>query len=219
VSIAAPGLTPGTYTATINATASGYTRDTVGVTLTVTGDSSAGVYQQDGGADGIVSIEAENFDVNLSQGGHAWVLVSPAGYSGTGAMQAQSNLKTNNNTGYVTISPRLDYQVDFVYTGIHYVWIRGLGANDDNDSVHAGLDGIGLSTSDRIDVGTDWTWSKDTMDGPVAIINVSSTGLHTLNLWMREDGFMADKIVLTTRSSYVPTGTGPPERRPRGSGP
>jgi uncharacterized membrane protein len=37
VSIAAAGLTPGTYTATITATASGYTDDTVDVTLTVTG--------------------------------------------------------------------------------------------------------------------------------------------------------------------------------------
>jgi hypothetical protein len=59
--------------------------------------------------------------------------------------------------------------------------------------------------------GTGWTWSKSTMDGPVATFNVSSTGLHTVNVWMREDGFEIDKIVLTVNSSYTPTGTGPAE--------
>jgi lysophospholipase L1-like esterase len=210
VSIDATGLTPGTYTATITATASGYTGDTVGVTLTVTG--GAGAYQQDSGADGIVSIEAENSDVNLSQGGHTWVPVSPAGYSGTGAMQAQPNSGTNNNTGYVTNSPRLDYEVNFVHTGTHYVWIRGLGANDEDDSVHVGLDGVALSTSDRItNFNPTWTWSKATIDGVVATVNVATTGVHTVNVWMREDGFVIDKLVLTISASYIPTGTGPAE--------
>ena len=70
--------------------------------------------------------------------------------------------------------------------------------------------------SDRMTgFGTAWTWSKSTMDGPVATFNISSTGVHTLNVWMREDGFVFDKLVLTTSSVYTPAGTGPPSS-PRG---
>ena len=49
------------------------------------------------------------------------------------------------------------------------------------------------------------------MDGVVATINVTSTGPHTLNVWMREDGLELDKIVLTTDINFTPTGTGPAE--------
>ena len=34
---------------------------------------------------------------------------------------------------------------------------------------------------------------------------------HTIQLSMREDGFLADKIVLTTSASYTPTNLGPAE--------
>jgi hypothetical protein len=77
-------------------------------------------------ADGLVVIEAEAFHDNVSQGGHDWVLVTtPAGFSGTGAMQSLPDSGTNNDTGYVTNSPRLDYQVNFKKAGVHYVWVRG----------------------------------------------------------------------------------------------
>ena len=49
------------------------------------------------------------------------------------------------------------------------------------------------------------------MDGPVASFNVSSTGMHTVNVWMREDGFRFDKLVITTDPGYVPSGQGPAE--------
>ena len=175
-------------------------------------------YQQDPGVDGIVSIEAENIDLNISQGAHDWVLQDvPAGYSGSGAMLASPNIGTNNNTGYVANSPRLDFVVNFVQTGIHYVWIRGIGNTPADDSVHVGLDGIGLTTSDKLSgFNSNWTWSKDTMDGPVATVNVTTTGVHTVNVWMREDGFIVDKLVLTVSSGYIPTGSGPAES-PRGN--
>src|SRR5204863_3163835 len=133
---------------------------------------------------------AESFDANVSQGGHTWSSTSPAGVSGT-ALLAGPNTGVNQDTGYAANSPRLDYQVNFVKTGVHHVWIRGIGATGSDDSIHAGLDGAESTTSDRISsFGTTWTWSRDTMDGVSATINVTSVGLHTFNLWMREDGFV-----------------------------
>ncbi|MDJ0863901.1 MAG: hypothetical protein QNK18_08435 [Gammaproteobacteria bacterium] len=46
-------------------------------------------------------------------------------------------------------------------------------------------------------------------------VNVSSTGPHIVNIWMREDGSTIDKIVPTTSSGYTPSGAGPAES-PRG---
>ena len=35
------------------------------------------------------------------------------------------------------------------------------------------------------------------MDGPVATLNVTTAGLHTINVWMREDGARIDRVLLT----------------------
>ncbi|GMQ88581.1 MAG: hypothetical protein BMS9Abin09_0009 [Gammaproteobacteria bacterium] len=167
--------------------------------------SKAAHVQQDSGADGLVVIEAEVFDSHVPQGGHSWTDTFPTGYSGTGALEATPNIGTNNNTGYVTNSPRLDYGINFVKTGVHYVWVRGLGATLADDSLHLGLDGVALTTSDRIsNFSPILGWSNTQMGNTVATINVSSVGTHTLNVWMREDGMVFDKVILTTNSSYVP---------------
>jgi len=174
--------------------------------------SAGASYKQDAGADGIVSMEVERYHFKLDQGGHAWSANSTAGFSGTGALASTPNNGAIVNTGYAAGSPRLDLKVNFVKTGTHHVWVRGIGATGSDDSCHVGLDGAETASSDRISTFfTTWTWSRDTMDGVSATINVASTGVHTLNLWMREDGFVADKIVLTTNVNYAPSGLGPTE--------
>jgi hypothetical protein len=127
-----------------------------------------------------------------------WTASSPSGYSGTGALQATPNAGVNVNAGYSASSPRLDFPVNFVKTGTHYVWIRGIGLSGADDSCHVGFDGAELATSDRISgFGTGWTWSKDTMDGVVAAFDVANAGIHTVNVWMREDGLIIDKLLLS----------------------
>ncbi|NJK91338.1 MAG: hypothetical protein HC904_05590 [Blastochloris sp.] len=163
-------------------------------------------------------IEAEKFYNSVDQGGRNWKPVSPANYSGVGAVQAVPNSNNPNlivDTGYVTGSPRCDYKVNFTQTGTHYIWIRGLWINDADNSVHIGLNGVANSTSDRITYfaaysPTDYVWTRTTLDSVDASINVATTGVHTLNLWMREDGVIVDKILLTTSASYVPP-AGPAE--------
>ena len=167
-----------------------------------------------------MSIEAEHFDGQAAQGGHSWTPVTPPGASGS-ALAATPDNGALLNTGYTTGSPRLDYQVNFVKTGVHYLWVRGAGplGMGDDDSCHAGLDGQAIGTSDRIgSPGTSLIWLNSTMDGPVATINVASTGVHTVNLWMREDGFVADKLVVTTNANFFPTGNGPAESLRAGGG-
>ncbi len=168
---------------------------------------------QGGGPDNLVVLEAEDFDANTPQGGDSWVFdTSRAGFSGTGAMRALPDDGDNNNTGYEANSPRLDFQVNFTTTGTHFVWVHAYSENGSSDSIHSGLDGTGPASADRIQTPIDdaWVWTNDTMDGAPATINVTSTGVHTFNLWMREDGFRVDKVILTTNAGFTPTGNGPP---------
>ncbi len=103
---------------------------------------TADPFQQDPGPDGIVSMEAENFDENIPNPPHDWIFVTePAGFSGDGAMQSTPVDPlggAGNDTGYVDNSPRLDYEVNFVKAGTHYIWIRGYGQDGNSDSCHAG---------------------------------------------------------------------------------
>ncbi|HXI56700.1 MAG TPA: galactose oxidase-like domain-containing protein, partial [Polyangia bacterium] len=172
-------------------------------------------YQQSTASDGIVSIEVERFHDSVTQGGHTWNRTTTSGNSGSGALAAQPNNGANVNTGFAAGAPRVDFWVNFTKTGTHYVWLRGLGATADDDSAHVGLDGVENTTADRItSFGSGLNWTKATMDGPVATINVPSAGLRRVSVWMREDGLVLDKLLLTTNSAFLPTGAGPAESAP-----
>lgn len=158
-----------------------------------------------------IAIEAENFKNNVKKGNLGWVPVTkPEGFSGKGAMQAMPNDSVNNDTGFVEDSPRLDYEVDFPRAGAYTVWIRGWGETEEDNSCHVGLDGKEVESSDRIaEFSAEWAWVKDTKDGEDAVIKVATPGKHVLNVWMREDGFILDRIILSPDPKYTPSGKGP----------
>ncbi len=170
-------------------------------------------FQQDAGTNALVVMEAESADAKVSVGGKSWTAYTGvAGYAGTGTLRALPNTGTLIDTGYATTSPRLDFVINFAKTGTHYVWIRGVGGTTDDDSLHVGLDGAAVASADRVQLTSNnqYGWSGKTMDaGAVATVNVTTAGLHTLNLWMREDGAAVDRLLLSNSASYVPTGTGP----------
>ncbi|MCH8218729.1 MAG: hypothetical protein IH892_18380 [Planctomycetes bacterium] len=169
--------------------------------------------KQDAGPDGIVSIEAENFDENVPAGVHFWEFnTDPTGFSGDGFMRALPDGGGGGNR-------RLNYQVDFVKTGIHYVWVRGYRTSGNDDSCHVGLDDD-ETTSDRIQAGNTnntWQWSNNRRDNQGrAQVDVQGLGVHILHVRMREDGWRFDKIVLTTNPNFTPADLGP-EESPRGA--
>ena len=173
-------------------------------------------FQQDTTADALVAMNAETFNTATARDGQSWQPVSVAGSAGSSAMQALPSSGKNITTSIETTAPQLDFAVNFNRTGTHYLWLRGMASDGNNDTCHAGLDGAVQATSDKATgFTTDWTWTRRTIDGPAATINVPTTGLHTFTIWMREDGLILDKIVLTPNATYVPTDLGPPpsERR------
>lgn len=161
---------------------------------------------------GTVVIEAEHFTINTARANHTWDTTADAAAAGGQVMRSSPNNGANINTGYSAGSPQLDFPIKFSTTGTYQVWLRGYAANGDDDSVHVGLDGVGPTSSDRITTfATSPSWTKATMDGPVATIVVSTPGVHTLNLWMREDGLSVDRLLLTTNANFTPSGVGPAE--------
>ena len=175
------------------------------------GDSSAGGFRE---INGKVVIESEHYDGNIVAGVHQWVAGNKPGASGSGSMLSTPNNGTlkPGKAG----SPMLSYPVEFSSTGVYHVWVRGWGDTNAqgegrSDSVHVGIDGD-LSTATAMDYFPNrWHWSKSKRGAGTASITVSSTGTHTINVWMREDGLHIDKLVLAKIGSYSPTGTGPDE--------
>lgn len=162
---------------------------------------------------GLVAIEAESGTiVNRTK---AWnVRTAIAGYSGSSALSAEPNTGGNILRGFTTTSPEVQFRIRFSRTGTYYVWIRGYAASTNDDSLHAGLDGVAVKSGSAISeflIGN-WSWSSDA-EGKTrrATLVVSTPGVHTVNVWMKEDGFVFDKIVLSADGSFVPTGTGPGE--------
>lgn len=167
-------------------------------------DNADGPFQQ---AAGLLSIEAENFHTNTGRSSRDWTEVtSPAGFSGAGAMQALPDGGTNITTNIETTSPEMEYEVIFEETGTHYVWVRAVGVGGGGDTATFGLDGsviIQFAFGDQ--GGVDYVWALATST------NIATAGAHIVNIWMREDGAIVDKIVITDDVDFTPTGTGPAE--------
>ena len=180
-----------------------------GFILIGTAGLAEAAFNQDAGSLGLVVMEAENFNENVHRGDHAWVWVD---HSGAQAMQAFPDSGARIARNYLSNSPYLRFTVNFVTTGVHYIWLRGFCTGKDK-SVHVGLDGKAFSTGKNVSlpINQGWVWSGSLAGGGRARLRVKTTGLHTVEIYMREDGFRLDKVLLTKSSSYVPSGIGPPE--------
>jgi len=173
--------------------------------------------------DGMVCLEAENYDTSLRQGGHRWAVISESDAAGGKCLQALPNDGVEKDAKFAEYdplkdSPKLDYRINFTRAGNYHVWIRAKGNISDN-SVHVGIDGKAVSSSDKIEFGpstSNYVWSKATKDKQGAFISISSIGFHTINVWMDEDGTKLDKILLTSDAGYDPSNVNG-GKGPRGS--
>ena len=135
-----------------------------------------------------------------------------------------------SNTGLELNGPRLDYDILFETPGTYNVHLRMRAtiANNVastpnlNDSVHVGLNGVAVTNASGFGVGVDsptWEFTNDVLDGLQDVtVTVAEAGIHTLNIWGREDGTELDRIVLTT-SATAPSGFGPAESPTLGASP
>lgn len=184
--------------------------------------SGALMHIADLSANNVLAIEAENFTTNASPSGagQSWVFTSVPTYlnptdanitgSGFGVMEALPN--SGVNTGNAQTGPWLDYNAYFPVAGTYYSWLRGIAPSGSDDSAFIGLDGVasrGISGFPTAPAG--YGWGSTTASALTNQVVVTTPGFHVINIWMREDGFALDKLVLSTNPSYNPTGVGPAE--------
>jgi hypothetical protein len=192
------------------------------VTITVPSDN---FWVQDSSSNHLLVLEAENYSMNTPAAGQAWTFTTsppyllPSGantnFSGTGSMVVLPNagIAFSYNPGdHPVNNPELDYLVYFPTAGNYTVWIRGSGDSDaagQNDSINLGLDGaIAYRMNGVWTQAAGYAWGAAPTPGG-ATFTVPTPGIHVLNIWMREDGFAFDKLVLSSNPNYNPTGTGP----------
>jgi hypothetical protein len=170
----------------------------------LTGPSPPVAYYQAGGS---VVVEAEHYlsktDGTGPAAGAAWGDLTGDGSLGEGYVQALPNNGLELDAPDIeSASPRLSYLVYFEEAGLHYLFLKGWGESGNDDSVHFGIDGLALSSSfdDSAAVGRQgyFEWTSHLSGGGRPVINVPSVGLHTINLWMREDGARIDRIMVST---------------------
>jgi len=170
---------------------------------TVVLPTAAGAFLESGGK---VSIEAETatessaYAYTTTRSSHAWSSVT--GTSGNAMQVTPDNGSFWTDTATLNAnSPEMTYNVKFATAGSYKVWMLVFAANGGtSDSIHVGLDDIYTLTNITIPNGS-WIWVN------IGTISSITAGYHDINLWAREDGFMVDKIYLTTGTD-TPTGTG-----------
>jgi hypothetical protein len=167
---------------------------------------------------GLVVIEAEHFADNTpgsgSMAGSAWTQMTGSGSIGDGFMQALPDQGRSINSNLETYSPHLSYPINFSTTGDYYLWIRGMAADSNADTVHYGADGTAFSfdynSAFVFPVFAGFSWSTQLGSGARPVITIDSPGMYSLDFWMREDGTALDRFALTTDANYNPNSGGEP---------
>ncbi len=106
----------------------------------------------------------------------------------------------------------LHYPIYVTTTGTYYIWIR-MAPQVGGGTLYAGTTtSASLIGYTRVDASADdWIWHNRKNEGRRAQVNITETGEQLIELWMREDGLIVDRLLLTTDASYTPEGVGPDE--------
>ena len=160
---------------------------------------------------GLLVLEAENGTVTASAS-HDWeTQTAQAGYEGTGYRRALPDMGALYEETETASSPSLSWPIHNETADTYSVWARGMAAGAGGDSLHVGLDSAAPSSAaDLTGFTNEWGWSRVTPAGN-ATLDLTETGTHTLQAWMREDGLRIDRMLLVTDTDYIPSGLGPAE--------
>lgn len=164
--------------------------------------------------DGFIVFEAENFDRNLDD---LWLIDTARGNPSAGA-----SVVNPNGLGGSESTTKLEYDIEFKQAATYVVWYRASGNNGSDDSGWFHLNGERpIERSESNDAAMtgfsgamDFVWQSNAFSGPDPFtVDVPNPGTHTIGLARREDGSFFDKFILTTDTTFRPTGFGPPETR------
>ena len=140
------------------------------------------------------TVLAVDYRIRQPSATHTWIRVTN---SGIAAMQAQPIIGARE-TIPSTNSPSLSFTFDELPSGTHYAWIFGVCTGNDN-TVHLGLNNQRVTSAENITLPTSglWTWSNTNSSAQRVTLPIPTTGRHTVQVYMREDGFTFSRLALT----------------------
>lgn len=158
---------------------------------------------------GTILLEGEDYTRQMSgSAGGAWdTHTAQLGYSGSGYVQATPDVDVRFDDDNPVIGAELQYDLGLTITGTYTVWLRGYAPNAAGDSVYVGMDGLQIGNTAYVSnyPPRTWAWGQNLVENSQPLtFTIESPGVHTLSLWVREDGFSLDQIVLTTDDSFAP---------------
>lgn len=157
--------------------------------------SRCGQVEENG--NGLVVIDAINTIINTpGNAGHTWKATTLNNVLGEPTMDGMEASPNSGANAAVGDGPHATYQANIETDGTYYVWVAGLGQAG-GDDVHVGLNGAAQGVVSGLPTGSaDWVQ----MPGSVSM----SAGINTVDLWMKQDGAIIFKILLTTNAGFVP---------------
>ena len=163
--------------------------------------------------DGMVVFEAENYVTNEPYENHSWVEHTDVeGFSGAAAMQAQPNDGTTSNG---IKSTHMTYEADFTTGGVYHLWARVYAETVNDNSLHLGDNGASTAVKANQNTIGEWSWTNVNTKNKTLTVDLTA-GTNTIDVWMREDGLILDKLVVTTDELFIAEGLGPDESQRKG---
>jgi len=100
----------------------------------------------------------------------------------------------------------LDYGRHFTTPCRYFLWLRANGNNDGGGSIHAGFDLKAAPWGTNLRTGHGrYAWTRS------PAFQVEKPGGYLFSIWMREDGAMMDRLIVTADEGYEPS---PDQRAP-----
>jgi len=201
--------------------------------------------------DGLVVVEAEHFARQSRNELRAWYINSPWHTPSARPDPDPVMLADAAGAAYVEVLPDtfvtmadpiivgenlalepgtlavLHYRIHFNTPGRYYIWSRIRSNDEEDNTMHAGIDGVWPPTARILQfpkLQKVWFWNNQVRaavdppagEGTLAFLDVPTSGLHTVMFSMREDGHEFDRFLLTTNKDFPkPQGPGPDPSRPR----
>lgn len=158
---------------------------------------------------GLVSMEAENFDTQSMNGEtYGWMVLDDVKVPFSGSSYIW-NYYHNTTVSTWGAAATVRYRFRVATEGNHIAWLRVRGrALNKNHTVIVGFDGVEHRSLYPDKTTSAWIWIA-------APVKALTAGEHTFDLMRRSDGLMVDKVVITSDAAYLPAsvngGFGPAE--------